>query len=289
MRYEQPLFRPPSEAYSLILQVTIGCSHNVCGFCSMYKGKSFRVRSLAEILADIAEAKVRYGYVEKIFLADGDALAMDTGDLLVVLAALRKSFPQVGQVSLYAGPKNILEKSEAELRAIREAGISLAYFGIESGDENVLQEIKKGATPEEVAQAGRKIQAAGIDLSATVILGLAGKEGWREHALATAALASRVNPKYLAALTLMMDEKAPLAKRVERGELTLLSPVECLLELKMLLENLNVSHCLFRSNHASNYLAVNGRLPHDQRKMLLGIERALKDQRLLKDEMFRGL
>ena len=287
MRYEQPLFRPPSEAGSLILQVTIGCSHNACAFCSMYQGKRFRVRSVDEILADIAEAKGRY--VDKIFLADGDALAMPTDELLLVLAALRGAYPQVERISLYAGPTNILEKSEEELRAIREAGVSLAYFGMESGDEQVLREISKGATPDELAQAGRKIQAAGIDLSATVILGLAGKERWREHALATAALASRVNPKYLAALTLMVDEKTPLAKRVERGELTLLSPRECLEELKILVENLDVSNCLFRSNHASNYLAVGGRLPQEQGKMLLGIERALKDQRLLKPETFRGL
>lgn len=287
MRYEQPLFRPPSEAYSLIVQVTIGCSHNACGFCSMYQGKRFRVRSVDEILADIAEAKGRY--VDKIFLADGDALAMPTDELLLVLAALRGAYPQVERISLYAGPKNVLEKSEEELRAIREAGVSLAYFGMESGDEQVLREISKGATPDELAQAGRKIQAAGIDLSVTVILGLAGKDRWREHALATAALASRVNPKYLAALTLMVDEKTPLAKRVERGELTLLSPRECLEELKILVENLDMSNCLFRSNHASNYLAVGGRLPQEQGKMLLGIERALKDQRLLKPETFRGL
>jgi radical SAM superfamily enzyme YgiQ (UPF0313 family) len=288
MRYEQPLYRPPSEAYSLILQVTIGCSHNGCTFCSMYKGKRFRVRGLEEIREDIAYARERYGYVEKIFLADGDALAMETEALLAVLGELRRVFGAGPQISLYAGPKNIMAKSMAELVQIREAGVSLAYFGIESGDAVVLDEVKKGATPEEVAAAGRKIRQAGIDLSATVILGLGGRERWREHALATAEVANAINPRYLAALTLMVDPGSGLGKKAAAGEFTVPSARESLCELKLLLENLQVDS-VFRSNHASNYLAVGGRLPQDRQKMVAAVERALGDERLLKHESFRGL
>ncbi|WP_243441147.1 radical SAM protein [Dethiobacter alkaliphilus] len=289
MRYEQPLFRPPSEAYSLILQATIGCSHNACSFCSMYKGKKFRVRSLEEMAEDIRMAKERYGYVEKVFLADGDALAMETDHLLELLQLVREGFPKARQISVYAGPKNILAKSEEELRSIREAGVSLAYFGLESGDEEVLKEVKKGATPEEMAKAGKKIQLAGIDLSVTVILGLGGRHRWREHALQTAKVASEINPRYLAALTLMVDKRTPLGKKVASGEFAVPSAAESLLELKTLIENLEVDDCLFRSNHASNYLAVGGALPKDRKSMISAIEQALRDQRLLKDEAFRGL
>lgn len=288
MRYEQPLFRPPSEAYSLILQVTIGCSHNRCGFCSMYKGKAFRVRSLEEIRNDIAYARTRYSRVEKIFLADGDALAMETGSLLAVLGDLRQAFGTSPRISLYAGPNNILEKSLDDLIRIRQAGVGLVYFGIESGDAEVLAQIKKGATPEEVAAAGRKIQQAGIDLSATVILGLGGRSRWREHALATAEIASAIKPRYLAALTLMVDGRTPLGKAVECGEFELPDARESLCELKLLLENLDTGS-VFRSNHASNYFAVGGTLPQDRRRMLAEIERALCNERLLKDESFRGL
>jgi radical SAM superfamily enzyme YgiQ (UPF0313 family) len=255
----------------------------------MYKGKRFRVKSLDEIRDDIAQAKKRYGAVERIFLADGDALAMETGDLLAVLGELRQAFPQAERVSLYAGPKNILQKTDEELAMIYDAGVTLAYFGIESGDAQVLEEIKKGATPQEMAESGRKIRRTGIKLSATMILGLGGKERWREHALATADIASEINPEYLSALTLMVDKQAPLGRLVEKGEFIVPSPQECLVELKTLIENLDVDDCLFRSNHASNYLAVGGRLPGDRENMVKSIERALGDKRLLKDEMFRGL
>lgn len=288
MRYEQPVFRPPSEARSLILQVTVGCSHNGCSFCYMYKGKRFRVRGLDEIREDIAWAGRQYGQAEKIFLADGDALAMETGQLLEVLAELRRTFPHADRISLYAGPKNIIKKTPDELASLHDAGIKLAYMGIESGDEEVLRSVHKGTTPDEMVAAGKKIQEAGIALSATVILGLGGRERWREHALATARAASAINPHYLAALTLMVEEEMPLAKKIARGEFTLLSPRESLEELKLLLEALDVDHCVFRSNHASNYFAVGGILPDDREGMLAAVDRALKNEQLLKPEYFRG-
>lgn len=287
MRYVAPLFRPPSEADSLILQVTLGCSHNMCTFCSMYKGKPFRIKSLAEVREDIRAATAYGRSAQKVFLADGDALAMETEQLVAVLGSIRQAFP-AARISLYAGPANILKKSADELRAVYEAGVSLAYFGLESGDAHVLHDIKKGVTPEEVTQAGRKIQRAGLDLSATVILGLGGKGRWREHALATAKAASAINPKFLAALTLYVAEGAPLRHKIERGEFVMLTPRECLAELKLMLEHLDVSDCLFRSNHASNYAAVGGKLPAEREKMLGVIDRVLADEKF-KDERFRGL
>lgn len=289
MRYDQPLFRPPSEAYSLILQATIGCSHNRCTFCSMYKMKKYRVRSLEEIFTDIRWARENFGHVRKVFLADGDALAMDTGHLLAVLAEINRVFPEVERISLYAGPTNILAKSGEELRAIREAGASLAYFGLESGDARVLEEVNKGVTPEEMVEAGRKIQEAGFDLSVTVILGLGGRERRREHAINTALAVSRINPRYLAALTLMVHKSAPLYRKIERGEFTLLTPRESLEELYELISRLEVDNCTFRSNHASNYFPVGGELPGDREKLLAALALAMNEPRLLKDERLRGL
>lgn len=289
MNYEAPLYRPPSEAQSLILQATIGCSHNTCTFCSMYRKKQFRVRSLEEISEDICWARAKYGSVQRIFLADGDALAMDTDALLAILKKLTASFPEAERISVYAGPKNILSKTERELAAIRQAGVKLVYFGLESGDAEVLQAVKKGVNPQEMINAASKVREAGIDLSLTVILGLGGKERSREHTLHTAEVVSHINPEYLAALTLMVEKSTPLAAKIISGEFLLLSPHEALLELKMMLANLQVKHCLFRSNHASNYFAIGGLLPIDKARLLAETERALGDAKLLKTEYLRGL
>ncbi|MBS3901042.1 MAG: B12-binding domain-containing radical SAM protein [Dethiobacter sp.] len=289
MNYETPLYRPPSEAQSLILQATIGCSHNACTFCSMYSKKKFRVRSLEEVYEDISWARANYGKVQRIFLADGDALAMETEALLAILKKLTDSFPEAERISIYAGPKNILAKTEQELVAIRQAGIKLAYFGLESGDAEVLQAVKKGVTPQEMIKAASKVRAAGIELSLTVILGLGGKKHSRQHALHTAEVVSQIDPEYLAALTLMTEKSTPLAARIAGGEFSLLSPREVLLELKMMLACLEVKNCLFRSNHASNYFAVGGLLPLDKERLLAETEQALGDYLLLKNEYLRGL
>lgn len=289
MNYETPLYRPPSEAQSLILQATIGCSHNSCTFCSMYRNKQFRVRSFEEISKDINWAKAKYGIVQRIFLADGDALAMETEALLAILNRLTASFPGAARISIYAGPKNILAKTDQELAAIAKAGVKLAYFGLESGDAAVLQAINKGVNLEEMVAAATRMQEAGIDLSLTVLLGLGGKERSREHALHTADAVSRINPKYLAALTLMVEKNVPLASKIASGEFTLLSPREVLMELRMFLAGLQVQHCLFRSNHASNYFAVGGLLPPDKERLLAEIDRAIGNEELLKTEYFRGL
>ncbi len=288
MKYEQPLFRPPSEAYSLILQVTVGCSHNRCTFCAMYKKKKYRVKTLEEVQADIAWARARYGSVSRVFLADGDALAMATEELVAVVREVKSAFPGVERISIYGGPTNILAKSEEELAAVRAAGVSLVYFGIESGDDTVLRETNKGVTAKEMVAAGRKARAAGFALSATVILGLGGRQRWREHALGTAEVASAINPEYLAALTLMVHPGTVLAREIESGRFELLSPRESLAEMKLLIENLQVEDCVFRSNHASNYYPVGGVLPRDRERMLGALAMAMADPRLLKHEAFRG-
>jgi len=289
MRYEMPLYRPPSEAQSLILQAAIGCSHNACTFCSMYKSKRFRVRSLGEISNDIRWAKESYGQVQRIFLADGDALALETGELLAILGELALAFPEAERVSIYAGPKNILAKTDRELSAIRRAGVKLAYFGLESGDPAVLQAVNKGVGPGEMITAGTRLREAEIELSMTVILGLGGTAHSVEHALHTAEVVSCIHPEYLAALTLMLDKSTLLAKEAACGQFTTLSPREILLELRMMLAGLHLQHCLFRSNHASNYFAVGGLLPRDKERLLGEIDAALSNENLLKAEYFRGL
>jgi radical SAM superfamily enzyme YgiQ (UPF0313 family) len=255
----------------------------------MYSKKKFRVRSLEEVYEDISWARANYGKVQRIFLADGDALAMETEALLAILKKLTDSFPEAERISIYAGPKNILAKTEQELVAIRQAGIKLAYFGLESGDAEVLQAVKKGVTPQEMIKAASKVRAAGIELSLTVILGLGGKKHSRQHALHTAEVVSQIDPEYLAALTLMTEKSTPLAARIAGGEFSLLSPREVLLELKMMLACLEVKNCLFRSNHASNYFAVGGLLPLDKERLLAETEQALGDYLLLKNEYLRGL
>lgn len=292
MRYEGSVYRPPSEAHSYILQCTVGCSHNGCTFCGMYKDKKFRVRSLDEIKADIRMAKLYYGDVGKVFLADGDALAMDCADLLEILAELYLRFPSLYHVGIYAGPKSILAKSEEELEALKKAGLTMAYLGVETGDESLLKEINKGVTYQEMVEAGQKIVNSGIKLSVTVILGLAGPgEKSLEHARASARICNEINPDFIAALTLMVVPKTTLYKQVQQGKFRLLEPFEILQEMKVLIENLEIDNCEFRSNHASNYLPIKGRLQRDKKQIVHLINGILENQdnRLLRPEYMRGL
>lgn len=292
MRYEGNVYRPPSEARSYILQCTIGCSHNKCTFCGMYKDKKYRVRSLDEIKADIRMAKLYYGDLYKVFLADGDALAMDSGDLLQILKELYRQFPSLSHVGIYAGPGSILKKTDEELRALRAAGLTIAYLGVETGDERLLKEINKGVTGQEMVEAGRKVMRSGIKLSVTVLLGLAGKgERSQEHARETARICSEINPDFVAALTLMLVPGTVLHRRMMRGEFELPEPFEILQELKVLIENLEVDNCEFRSNHASNYLPIKGTLRRDREKIVALLDGVLRsqDNRFLRPDYLRGL
>ncbi|MBQ6371152.1 MAG: B12-binding domain-containing radical SAM protein [Firmicutes bacterium] len=290
MRYEGNIFRPPSEAYSLLVQVTIGCTHNKCTFCSMYKDKKFRIRDPKEVLEDLAWARRAYRRVERIFLCDGDALALTNAKLLPILEFISENFPECQRVTAYARSTDVLRKSEEELRELRQAGITLVYIGAESGSDEVLKQINKGETRQQLIAGVRKAEACGIKASVTFISGIAGKAGWEDHAVQTGTMISEMEPSYVGLLTLMVDPDVPIAEEIRTGRLQLLSPEEVLEETELLLENTKVSRpCVFRSNHASNYLSLRGTLPQDKEAMLKMIHRAMADHGMLKDERFRAL
>ena len=290
MRYEGNIFRPPSEAYSLLVQVTIGCTHNKCTFCSMYKDKKFRIRDPREVLEDLAWARRHYRRVERIFLCDGDALALTNKKLLPILEFISENFPECERVTAYARATDVLRKSEEELRQLREAGLTMVYIGAESGSDEVLLQINKGETRQQLIDGVRKAEDCGIRTSVTFISGIAGKAGWEDHAIQTGTMISEMEPSYVGLLTLMVDPDVPIAEEIRSGRLVLLSPEEVLEETDLLLQNTNVSRpCVFRSNHASNYLSLRGTLPQDKDAMLQMIHRAMEDHGMLKDERFRAL
>lgn len=289
MQYEGSIYRPPSEAYSLIIQATIGCSHNRCTFCSMYKDKRFRIRPVEEVLADIEECRGRHRRVERVFLADGNALAMKTDDLKRILFKIREVLPECQRIGIYSSPKDILRKTGEELSMLKELGIGIAYMGLESGSDEILKNIKKGVTSDEMIEAGKKVKSSGIKLSITVISGLGGKAGWKEHALESARVLNEIDPEYLGLLTLLVEPGTEMEKQVEAGSLELMSPIEVMKETRMLIENLKLSSCVFRSNHASNYFALAGTLPMDRQRLLHDIDEALKMDYDYKDEYFRSL
>lgn len=289
MRYEGMVYRPPSEARSLIVQLTIGCAHNNCSFCTMYKDKQFRVRKLSEIKEDFAEASRRYGRERlRIFLADGDALVMKTGDLLEIIRYAKECFPRVERISSYGTPGDVLRKSEEELIDLRKAGLELIYMGAESGDNVVLQQIHKGVTREEIIAAGQKLKKCGIGTSITLISGLGGKERLKEHALESADLISQMKPDYVGFLTLMLDEPAPILKEIREGRLTLLEPEDVLEEMRLFLQHVDSEGTVFRSNHASNYIVLRGNLNRDIPSMLEYLEE-VKEQRRFRPERYRAL
>ncbi len=292
MRYEGNVFRPPSEARSYILQITVGCSHNRCTFCAMYKDKKYHVRSMEDIKADIRMARQHYGDLEKVFLADGDALAMDTADLLEILDILYKSFPSLKHVGIYASPDTILDKEMSELTALKAAGITIAYLGVETGDPQLLEDIRKGVSYDQMLEAGRKIRRAGILLSVTILLGLAGRTPKAvEHEKNTAKILNEMNPDYIGALTLMLAPGTQLYRLQQKGEFELPGPFEILDEMRILIENLEVKDTEFRSNHASNYLPIKGRFPEDKQKMLDLINDliAKNDRKYLRPDYLRAL
>lgn len=275
MYYDYPLYRPPSEAYSLILQVTLGCSHNACTFCTMYKTKRYTQKSWPEIEKLIGEAAMLYPRANRIFLADGNVLAMPTAVLTDTLDLLYRSFNRLERISCYGGPNDALRKTPEELRSLREKGLALVYMGIESGSDSILKKVKKGATAAQIIEAGRKILAAGIGLSATIITGLGGREQWEEHAIETARVVSAINPTYLGSLTLMLEQGAPILRAITQGELTLLTPAEILREIRLMIEHVELENCTYRSNHASNYFRLAGVLNRDKKAMLQSIDRYL--------------
>ena len=289
MRYYGSVYRPPSEARSLIVQVTYGCSHNTCAFCSMYKEKRFAVRPLEEVLEDFRIAREVYRRVEKVFLADGDALVRKASELYVILDTVRELFPECRQVTSYASPSSIRIRTEEELRTLREKGLTMVYMGLESGSDEVLTLMNKGHGAAEIVEMGKKVRNCGIALSVTAITGLGGRSLLERHALDTAAAFNAMNPEYIGMLTLMVEPGTPLYDWVHEGKFQLLTQPQVLEETRLLVENLDSPGSVFRMNHASNYLSLRGTLNKDKAAMLADIDRAEKDLTRLKPESWRAL
>lgn len=289
MRYYGSVYRPPSEARSLIVQVTYGCSHNTCAFCSMYKEKRFAIRPLEEVLEDFRMARQVYRHIEKIFLADGDALVRKAEELYVILDTARELFPECRQITSYASPGSIRIRTEEELRTLREKGLSMVYMGLESGCDEVLRRMRKGNTAADIVAMGQKVRSCGIALSVTAITGLGGSELLERHAVETAKAFNAMNPEYIGMLTLMVEEGTPLYDWVQTGTFKLLTQPEVLQETRLLVEHLDTPGSVFRMNHASNYLVLKGTLNQDKEEMLAQIDYAQRHMDYLRKESWRRL
>lgn len=289
MRYVEPVYRPPSEAYSLIVQVTIGCSHNKCTFCDMYKMKQFRVRKLEDILADFNEARKSYRYIERIFLADGDALMAKTELLVAVLKHIKETIPECERVTSYASPKSILLKTPEELALLHELGLDMVYMGLESGSDRVLAMINKGETSAEIVRAGLMAKAAGIKLSVTAICGLGGKALTDEHAIETARAFSEMKPDYIGLLTLMFRSDTPLRRDWQAGIFETLTTTEVAYETLKFLEHIDSEGSVVRSNHISNYWFLKGTLNTDRDALIQTVKDAIANGLDARPEKFRGL
>jgi radical SAM superfamily enzyme YgiQ (UPF0313 family) len=291
MRYEGMIFRPPSEAESLILQVTVGCSYNRCTFCGAYREKTFRIKRFEEIKEDIDGVSSYSPRVERVFLADGDGLIIPQKELIRILSYLKAKLRGLERVGIYANAKDILRKGVEELKALKELGLGIIYLGLESGDPEVLKRIKKNAAVDQMIQAARRVKESEILLSVTVILGLGGVEGSQIHAKDTAKVLSEMDPDYVGALSLMIVPGTPIEREIEAGELILPTPFGLIQELETMIENSHMTHCFFASNHASNYLPLRIQLPEEKEEALRRIRTVLqrKDPTLLRPEYLRGL
>jgi len=289
MNYEGTIYRPPSEGKSLILQVTLGCSHNKCTFCSMYKDKSFKIKTYSTIESDLKEARGKYSEVKRIFLADGDAFILKTEFILSILFKIKELFPECERVAAYATPKAINLKNAEEIEELYSNGLKMLYMGIESGSDTVLKSVNKGSNASEIIEAGMKIMATDMKLSVTLISGLGGKKLWREHAIESAKVISSINPDYLSLLTLIVDNDTEMARKIKNNKFIVLSPAEVLLETYELITNLKVSNCIFRSNHASNYVPLKGTLNDDQKELLAEIKKYIENKNLIDRNQLRSL
>lgn len=289
MTYEGAVYRPPSEARSFILQVTIGCARNECRFCTMYKAKQFRMRKMPEIMADIKEVSEDAGpFIRRIFLADGDALIMPTESLVEILTALKNSFPSCERITSYGAPMDVLGKTDEELRTLKDNGLDMVYIGLESGDDEVLKRIKKGATSAQIVEAVKRLRAAGIKTSVTLISGLGGRELRHEHALNSARAVTEMKADYVGFLTLLLEPGAPMLEDVQSGKFEYLTPDEVMEEMEEFLSNVDSEGTVFRANHASNYLPIGGDLNEDIPKMLDIVKNA-RQSGMYRNEGFRAL
>ncbi len=289
MHYEGVCIRPPSEAYSILLQVTLGCSHNKCAFCGTYKDKRFSIKDDRIILGDILFASKYMKRQDKVFLMDGDALVIPQKRLMWILDRIKEHLPWVKRVGAYANAKSIRLKSLEELIQLRENGLGILYYGVETGDDERRNEISKGSSAQTCIEMGRKVKQAGIKLSVTVLLGIAGVEGSLEHARATGRLLSEMDPDFVGALTVMLIPGTALHEAFQRGEFTLPDEKALLAELREMILHTHLSRGLFYSNHASNYLPVKARLPKGKQEALDLIDRALQGKIGLRPEWMRAL
>ena len=289
MRYEGNIYRPPSEWKSYLLQVTIGCSHNACTFCGMFKDKKYHIRRLDEILEDIDMAKQAYGNVHQVFLCDGDAIAMPTSDLLKILHKLHRTFPALQEVATYAGPRSTLSKSKEELKLLYDAGLKKAYLGVETGDEKVLKDTCKGVNVSQMTEAGQNLVASGMELYAIILIGLAGKERSTDNAFATADILNKIQPADLASMTYTPVPGTRMYQEIEQGKFHILNDTECLMETRTLVENLQVPNLHFTSNHASNYVSIDGILPKDKEEILRTLDNAIAGNIPKRPSSQRGL
>jgi hypothetical protein len=289
--YDMPLYRPPSEGPNLIIQATLGCSFDGCTFCSMYKTKQFRARPLDEVFADIEEARREWPDAHRVFLADGDALVLPMDSLRRILDRLNAAFPRLARVSAYATPINFRRKSVAELEELKDSKLSLVYLGIESGDTGILRRIAKGATAKSMTAALERANEAGLKVSATVILGLGGRDRWREHIDGTADLVNRAPPTYLSTLQLRVDEARRDRFLEKFGEPFVHQDDRAILvEQERLIAAIDPPRpIIFRSNHASNCLALAGNLPKDRDRLLAQIAAAGSGAAPLRPRFLRGL
>ena len=275
--YDFPPFRPPSEANSLLLRVTRGCPWNRCTFCSMYKGMKFEVRDLEEILGDIELARDLYGdRIGTVFIGDSNSLVAKTEMLVKVLNALFTSFPNIQRVTSYARAKTIAKKPLEDLIKIYQAGLTRLHVGLETGDQELLKEIEKGATPEEMIEAGKRAKEAGFEYSLYVLLGIGGEEKWEQHARGTAEVLNQIDPHFIRVRTFIPQPDSPLYEAMVKGRFQPASPETILKETKLLLQKLQVTS-QFLSDHISNLLPLHGKLPEDKEKMIQMIGEALKE------------
>ncbi|MHA1613293.1 MAG: radical SAM protein [Candidatus Thorarchaeota archaeon] len=269
LRYEGSIWRPPSEARSLILQATVGCSHNACIFCVSYKAKQYRVRGADAIQSDLDSLNDSYKrQVSRVFLADGNALAMSTTEMLDTLKILYGNLPSLQRVGVYGYAKDVRTKSVDDLKELYKAGLGIVYLGLETGDDDLLRWARKGIDSAENIEACKKIRDAEIPLSLTIILGLGGLDNSNKHAIATANVLNQIDPEYVGALTLMTPPGTQIYEMVESNEFIPMKPMDILTELKTLIEHLELTNCVFRTNHASNYLPIKGTLNQDKARLL---------------------
>ena len=291
-RYHGHVIRPPSEANSLILQVMYGCSHGNCTFCGSYLGKPFRVRPFEEVVEDVQKLPEGYKrHIDRVFLADGDALAIPKRRMLELLDLLKAELPALQRISAYANAHSLNRIAQEDLAEIRGRGLELLYLGLESGDDPTLEFIKKGVTVAEQIEGCRKAKEAGFALSVTAILGIGGDERTHEHAIGTGKAMSAIDPEYIGILSLMLESGTEMTEEVRSGRFAVPEPLDLLRELREIIANIDVTHAVFRSNHASNYLPLRGTLPEDKQALLDGLDRVIEQGGLahLKPESWRAL